>query len=345
MSTRLFYDKDCCLEALAGKTIIFVGYGNQGRAQALNMRDTLKGAALQPEAKIVVANIDDAYGHTADEDGFCRTTDWTMAARQADVLMLLVPDQVQPRIFNEEIAPTLKEGANVIVASGYNVMYRYLKIAECNDISMVAPRMIGTSVRSRYVSGKGFPCFVSVERDSTGQAWPTALAISRAIGATKGGVIESSCREETLMDLFAEQALWPATLAMFREAYSLLKNLGCSDEALVHEMWLSKEPAEIFEKCADDGFIRQLKHHSTVSQYGQLTGSFDVDTSWIRKHFNQVAQDQILSGKFAEEFTGVERSHDGGIEGRLDELYEQANESELAVGEKKVRTRLGLPHE
>ena len=145
---------------------------------------------------------------------------------------------------------------------------------------MVAPRMIGTSVRSRYESGQGFPCFVSVEQNGTGKAWEVALALCRGIGATKGGVIESSVREETLMDLFAEQALWPSVIACFNEAYTLLKGLGCSDEALVHEMWLSKEPvsahsmflaavlrniqAEIFEKAADDGFIRQLIHHSSV---------------------------------------------------------------------------------
>lgn len=124
--------------------------------------------------------------------------------------------------------------------------------------------MIGTSVRSRYETGEGFPCFVSVEQNGSGKAWEVALALCRGIGATKGGVIESSCKEETLMDLFAEQALWPAIIATFREGYSTLKALGCSDEALVHEMWLSKEPAEVFEKCADDGFIRQLVHHSSV---------------------------------------------------------------------------------
>lgn len=107
---------------------------------------------------------------------------------------------------------------------------------------MVAPRMIGTSVRSRYESGEGFPCFISVEQDGTGKAWDTAKALSRGIGATKGGVIESSVREETLMDLFAEQALWPSIIALFTEAYSTLKGYGCSDEALVHELWLSKEP-------------------------------------------------------------------------------------------------------
>lgn len=206
---------------------------------------------------------------------------------------------------------------------------------------MVAPRMIGTSVRSRFVSNQGFPCFVSVEQDGTGKAWPMALALCRGVGATKGGVIESSCKEETLMDLFAEQAIWPAVIATFREGYSTLKKLGCSDEALVHEMWLSKEPAEVFEKCADDGFIRQLIHHSSVSQYGQLKGSMEVDTSLMKKEFERVANDRILSGAFAKEFMALD-TEGPGVQKKLEELYDKASKSELAEGEAKVRDRLGL---
>lgn len=129
---------------------------------------------------------------------------------------------------------------------------------------MVAPRMVGASVRSLYQSGQGYPCFVSVEQDGTGNAWPLALAICRGVGATTTGAIESSCREETLTDLFAEQAIYPTIIAVFREGYKKLKALGCSDEALVYEMWLSKEPAEVFEMMADKGFIAQLVGHSTV---------------------------------------------------------------------------------
>lgn len=289
MPTRLFYDSDCSLEVLEGKTIAFIGYGNQGRAQALNLRDTLKEAHLATPPTIVVANRDDAYASTAAEDGFGSSADWSKIAQQADVLFLLVPDQVshglgeakaievalmssrsdtlekvQPKLFNDAIAPFIKKSCCLVIASGYNVFYKYLNTGPSNDIVMVAPRMIGTSVRSRFVSGQGYPCFVSVEQNGTGNAWPLALALCRAVGATKGGVIESSCREETLMDLFAEQALYPVIIATFREGYRQLRSLGCSDEALVHEMWLSKEPAEIFEKAADDGFIRQLVHHSMV---------------------------------------------------------------------------------
>jgi len=154
-------------------------------------------------------------------------------------------------------------------------------------------------------------------------------------------VIESSAREETLMDLFAEQAIWPSVIATFREAYATLKGLGCSDEALVHELWLSKEPAEVFEKCADDGFIKQLVLHSSVSQYGQLKGSMELDTSGIKKEFARVANDRILNGAFAKEFMALD-SEGPGVQRTLEELYEKADQSELARGEAKVRERLGL---
>ncbi|KAL9051011.1 MAG: hypothetical protein Q9162_006276 [Coniocarpon cinnabarinum] len=312
MSTRMFYDYDCSLEALAGKTIVFVGYGNQGRAQASNLRDTLNASTVFEPPKIVIANREDDYAGTADRDGFGHTSDFAAAAAEADVLFLLVPDQ-------------------------------HLTVDPSTDIVMVAPRMIGASVRSRFVSEQGFPCFVSVEQDGTGHAWPVALSLCLGIGATKGGVIESSCREETLLDLFAEQALFPMIIATFQESYKTLKRLGCSDEALCHEMWMSKEPAEVFEKMADDGFIRQLKLHSTVSQYGQLKGSSEVDTSLMVKEFKRVSEERILGGTFAKEFSALESASTGGVDVRLQDLYQVANESELARGERRVRERLGLP--
>ncbi|KAI9656130.1 MAG: hypothetical protein M1831_004701 [Alyxoria varia] len=337
MATRLFYDKDCSLDALSGKTILFVGYGNQGRAQAQNLRDTCKTGQLASPPKIVIANHKDEYAATADEDGFGSTTDWASAAAQADVLFLLVPDQVQPELFNTHIAPHLKPTSCIVVASGYNIFYNHLSIPpNTNDIAMVAPRMIGTSVRSRYLSGMGFPCFVSVERDSTGSAWPVALALCRGIGATKAGAIESSCREETLMDLFAEQALWPLIITGFREGYKVLKELGCSDEALVHEMWLSKEPAEIFEKAADDGFIKQLAHHSSVSQYGQLKGSLELDATPIRKQFQHVAEKRILGGAFAKEFTALHKSGGNALNG-----VEHANDVDGVNGHDQVKPTNG----
>jgi ketol-acid reductoisomerase len=115
-----------------------------------------------------------------------------------------------------------------------------------------------------------------------------------------------------LCDLFAEQAIWPTIIATFREAYSTLKALGCSDEALTHELWMSKEPAEVFNKAAEDGFIRQLVHHSMVSQYGQLKGSMEVNTDWMRQEFKRVGEQRILGGEFAAEFEALDKDGEGG---------------------------------
>jgi len=339
-SAKIYYDADADLSYIKDKMIVFIGFGNQGAAQAQNLRDS--GV---PNEKILVANRGDAYSNDAKSKGFNVEPDFGKAAEVADVLFLLVPDQVQPRVFNEHIAPKLKKTAAIVVASGYNVFYKLLKIAPENDVVMVAPRMIGSSVRTLYQKGKGFPCFISAEQDGTGNALQIALALSRAIGATKAGAIASSVREETAMDLFAEQALWPNIIMLFREAFNVLKEAGCSDEALCYEMWMSKEPAEIFERAADDGFIQQLKHHSSVSQYGQLSGALALDGVAARKHFEDILHNRVLNGKFCEEFTKIEADLEKeGDANPLNVLYTKSEATELGQAEKRVRARLASLH-
>jgi len=334
---RSFYDQNADPSYLADKTVVFLGFGNQGAAQAQNLRDS--GV---PNEKILIANRDDRYAEDARSKGFTVTADFRKAAEVADVLFLLIPDQAQPRAFNQQIAPKLKNGSTIVVASGYNVFYKLLDIPSTSNVVMVAPRMIGSSVRSLYTKGKGFPCFVSVEQDGAGNALDIALAISRLIGATKAGAIESSVREETAMDLFAEQALWPQIIMSFQQAFSVLKEAGCSDEALCYEMWMSKEPAEIFERAAEDGFIRQLKHHSTVSQYGQLSGALALDGAATRKHFEYILHDRVLNGAFCKDFSKIEDDLEKEDDSNpLNVLYRKAeDETELGQAEKRVRARL-----
>jgi len=336
MSAKIYYDSDASLSHIEGKTIVFIGFGNQGAAQAQNLRDS--GI---PNDKILIANREDHYAEDARSKNFKVEHVFGKAAEVADVLFLLVPDQVQPGVFNGQIAPKLKKDAAIVIASGYNVFYKFLNIAPTNDVVMVAPRMIGSSVRSLYRKGQGFPCFVSAEQDGTGKALDIALALSLAIGATKAGAIASSAREETAMDLFAEQGLWPNIIMLFREAFSVLKEAGCSDEALCYEMWMSKEPAEIFERAAEDGFIRQLKHHSSVSQYGQLKGALALDGTEARKHFQDILHNQVLNGKFAKEFNKIEADLEKtGDDNPLEQLYQQTEASELGQAEIRVRKRL-----
>ncbi|THH11194.1 hypothetical protein EW145_g797 [Phellinidium pouzarii] len=358
-AAKIFYDTDADLSYIKDKTIVFLGFGNQGAAQAQNLRDS--GI---PNDSILIANREDRYAVDAKSRGFSVTQDFAKAAEIADskyklsrefpnlllkssyclaVLFLLVPDQVQPRIFNQQFTPHLKDDCTVVVASGYNVFYKLLSIPSSTNVVMVAPRMIGSSVRSLYEKGQGFPCFVSVEQDGAGNALKIALAISRAIGATKAGAIESSVREETAMDLFAEQALWPQIIMLFQQAFGVLKDAGFSDEALCYEMWMSKEPAEIFERAAEEGFIQQLKHHSSVSQFGQLSGALALDGTATRQHFEDILHNQVLNGKFCREFSKIEEALEkDGDENPLNELYKKSEASELGQAEKRVRARLVL---
>ena len=180
-------------------------------------------------------------------------------------------------------------------------------------------------------------------QDANGNAKAIALAVSKGIGATKGGAISSSCREETLIDLFAEQALWPQIIVAFREAFSVLSAAGCSDEAILHELYLSGEPAEVFDVAAEEGFFHQLKHHSMVSQYGQLKGALLLDGADVRARFQNVLKTRIESGAFMREFQAIEKELETrGENNPIEQLYNESAKTDLGVAEAAVFKRLGL---
>jgi ketol-acid reductoisomerase len=326
--TQVYHDTDADLGVLDGTTVAVLGYGNQGAAQAQNMRDT-------GVAEVIVGNRDDEYLTPAREAGFA-TYSIADASATADVVLLLIPDEVQPAVFAEQIAPGLSAGKTLVVASGYNVAFGLLEVPDGVDIVMVAPRMIGAGVRSRYVERVGFPCFVSVERDASGGALATALAVARAIGGTQAGAVASSAREEAALDLLAEQAIWPAILSVFRTAYQVLREAGFSDEAILTELYLSGEPAEIFAAVAREGLLGQMGLHSHTSQYGQLRALAALDTTEQAKRFASVLHEDILSGRFAREWSAVSADP----EGRLAELRAQAEQHPLAQAEHRVLSRV-----
>ncbi|CAF0926965.1 unnamed protein product, partial [Adineta ricciae] len=213
MPVKIYHDDDADVNIVRSKTVAFIGYGNQGRAQALNLRDSGVN-------NIVIGNIDDDYAKQAREDGFDPVS-IEEAVRQGNILMLLIPDEDQQTVWNEKIRQNIKSSTTLVVASGYNVAFNLLDLPDDMDVVMVAPRMIGAGVRDRYVQNIPYPCFVSVEKDASGTALATCLSIACAIGATRGnGAVGSSCREEAGIDLFAEQALWPEIMAIFREGYN-----------------------------------------------------------------------------------------------------------------------------
>jgi ketol-acid reductoisomerase len=321
MSVKVYYDSDADLSIVQGKRLAFIGYGNQGAAQAQNLRDS-------GVSEIIIGNREDAYKEAAREAGF-RVVSIAEAATWGDVVFLLIPDEEQPAVFREQIAPHLRPGATLVVASGYNIAFNLLAVPAAVDVVMVAPRMIGAGVRERFKRGEPYPCFVSVERDASGQALDLALSIARGIGATRGGAVASSAKEEAALDLFSEQAVWPVILATMQAAYEVLHEAGFSDEAILYEMYLSKEPAEVFERFADLGVFGQLPLHSHTSQYGQLRALLADNGAALRERFTHVLHDDILSGAFAREWSDVQAS---GSE-RLEQLRAQALASPLARAE------------
>lgn len=329
MSAPIYFDANADLSLIQGKRVAVIGYGNQGNAQANNLRDNGVRA-------IRIGNREDEYRSRALAAGF-EVAPIPDVAAWGDVVLLLIPDEVQPEVFREQIRPQLRPGTTLVVASGYNVAFGLMDLPQEIDVVMVAPRMIGAGVRKRYLAHEPFPCFVSVEHNQSGQAFPLALSLARGIGATRGGAIGSSAREEAGLDLFSEQALWPTLLAAFRTAYEVLHATGFSDEAILYEMYLSKEPAEIFIEMAEQGLIKQLHVHSHTSQFGQLRALEREDWTQLRARFERVLRDDILSGRFAREWSALGSS---AIERHLEQMHARAAQSPIGQAEARV---MGLP--
>src|SRR5579875_2621707 len=322
---RVFTDADADLSVLDGRTAAILGFGNQGSAQAQNLRDS--------GVTVIVGNRDDEYRERAAAAGF-RPAGIAGAAAAGQVALLLIPDEVQPQVFREQVAPHLQAGDTLVVASGYNWSFGLLDVPDGIDVVMVAPRMIGEAVRARYLAGEGYPCFVSVERDATGNALGTALAVARGIGGTTGGAVASSALEEATLDLFSEQAIWPAIFDVLHTAYEVLHDAGFSDEAILYEMYLSAEPAEIFARAATTGLIGQLGVHSQTRQYGQLR-ALRASPGALRQRFERVLREDIQSGAFAREWSRAYADADA----RLARLRAEAAARPIAAAERAVMER------
>ena len=293
---KVYYDRDGNLELIRGKTVAIIGYGNQGRAQALNMRDS-------GITHILVGSIRDGSWTAANEDGF-PVYPIAEAAKKADILFLLLPDEVAPEIYEREIAPNLHCGAVLNFASGYNITYGFIHPAADLDVIMVAPRMIGRGVRETYENGSGFPSFLVVHQDASGQAREIAVALAKALGSTRAGAIEVTFNTETYLDLMSEQAIWPLIMNVMVTAFNFFAEKGLPAEAILTEMYLSKEPMVMMEKMAEMGLFKQLPLHSRTSQYGQMSRFGMVDNSSMQA-FIEEQYNHIVDGSFAREWETV----------------------------------------
>ena len=288
---RIYFDNDGDLSILEGKTVSVLGYGNQGTAQGKNLRDS--------GVRVVVGNRRDASFEQAQKDEFA-TYEVAEAVKRADYHLLLVPDEIMPTVFREEIEPNLKPGQAIVVSSGYNLTYGLLKYSSDVDVLMIAPRMIGTGVRNTYLEGKGFPSLVSVEQDASGNAQAVMLALAKGIGTLMGGAVESNADEETLCDLFNEHFGYVYSL---RRAYEELVAAGASPEAALLEFWASGEEMELARVHFTHGLFHQLALHSQTSQYGQeVTARLTPEEEDIeRKRYRRLIAN-IKDGTFARDW-------------------------------------------
>jgi ketol-acid reductoisomerase len=296
--TTVYHDEDADLAALARESVAVVGYGNQGRAQALNLRDSGVG--------VTVGAIADETRARAAAEGF-PVADIAPATERADVVMLLIPDEVMPEVWTRDVEPALRAGTCVSFASGYNVAFGHIRPDPAIDVVMVAPRMIGPGVRDRYVDGRGFPAFVGVHQDASGRARARMLALAKGIGATRAGCLEMTLAAEAHLDLFSEQGFGPAFGLVLRQSIELLVEQGYAPEAVMMELVLSGELAYTAQRFVDTGLIAQMDFHSHTSQYGSMTRSarlMDVDL----KARLLAALDDIRSGRFAAEWQAEQRA-------------------------------------
>ncbi|MBE0584242.1 MAG: ketol-acid reductoisomerase [Desulfofustis sp.] len=289
---RFFFDVDADLQVMSGKTLAVIGYGNQGRSQALNMTDS--------GLNVIIGGQRDATLEQATEDGF-DVMPVAEAAKRADAVFILVPDEIMPTVYEEQVAPHMLDNQMVIFASGYNVYYGLIVPAPSLDVVLLAPRMIGKGVRDRFVSGHGYPALIAVNQDGSGQAWPKLLSLAKGIGATKMGALESSFEEETILDLFNEQAMCGVQLWAFRTAFEILNSYGLNPSAILLELYASGEPEQIARAYTDLGIWDQLKLHSRTSQFGQLTRARLGAGPELRAHMTKIVE-ELRDGSFAREW-------------------------------------------
>jgi len=317
--TTIHYEKDADPSLLEGRSVAVVGYGNQGRSWALNLRDS--GLPVR-----VCVRADETR-ERAREEGF-EVGDLDTAG-EADIVCVLVPDDAIAGL-----PLSRPETGLTIVASGYPLAFD--RFAPPGDLAMIAPRMLGPEVRRCYEEGAGFITAVGVQRDATGQALARTLAVAHAIGGLREGAIELTPKQEAVLDLAVEQVLSPALTHVNAAFVGCMLGQGIPLEAIMTELFLSGEVERSYRLLREEGFVRQLEYHSPASQYGQLSrrGAYDELDFAPRM---QAIVEQIADGRFADEWDAEAAAGHP----RLQALKEAHAGPGMAAMEEDLRRRLG----
>ena len=292
MANRIFYQQDCDLQKLNGKTVAIIGYGSQGHAHALNLKDS--------GVDVVVGLYEGSKSWAKAESQGLKVMTSAEAAKVADIIMILINDEKQAALYKESIEPNLTEGKTLAFAHGFNIHFGCIKPPKNVNVIMIAPKGPGHTVRSEYQAGKGVPCLIAVEQDATGDAWDLGLAYALGIGGARAGVLETSFRTETETDLFGEQAvLCGGVCALMQAGYETLVEAGYDPRnayfECIHEMKL------IVDLIYQSGFAGMRYSISNTAEYGDYITGPKIITEETKKAMKQILSD-IQDGSFAKDF-------------------------------------------
>ena len=289
---RIFYQQDCDLQRLSGKTVAIIGYGSQGHAHALNLKDS--------GVKVIVGLYEGSKSWAKAESQGLRVMTSAEAAKNADIIMILINDEKQAKLYKESIEPNLTEGKTLAFAHGFNIHFGCIKPPKNVNVIMIAPKGPGHTVRSEYQAGKGVPCLIAVEQDATGDAWDIGLAYALGIGGARAGVLETTFRTETETDLFGEQAvLCGGVVELMKMGFETLVEAGYAPEnayfECIHEMKL------IVDLIYQSGFAGMRYSISNTAEYGDYVTGPKLITAETKATMKKILK-EIQDGTFAKEF-------------------------------------------
>ena len=289
---KIFYQQDCDLNLLKGKTVAIIGYGSQGHAHALNLKDS--------GVDVVVGLYEGSKSKAKAEAQGLTVLSVAEATKKADLIMILIPDEKQASLYKSDIEPNLSEGKTLMFAHGFNIHFGCIVPPKNVNVVMIAPKGPGHTVRSEYEAGKGVPCLIAVEQDATGNAQDLGLAYAAGIGGARAGVLETTFRTETETDLFGEQAvLCGGVCALMQAGFETLCEAGYDPRnayfECIHEMKL------IVDLIYQSGFAGMRYSISNTAEYGDYVTGPKIITAETKKTMKKILSD-IQDGSFAKEF-------------------------------------------
>jgi ketol-acid reductoisomerase len=289
---RMYYDADANLDLLAGKTVAVIGYGSQGHAHTLNLRDS--------GVNVIVGLYSGSRSATAAQEAGLAVHSVADAAQAADIMMVLLPDEVQRAVYTQEIAPHLSTGKVLAFAHGFNIHFAQVVPPKDVDVVMIAPKGPGHLVRRTYTQGEGVPCLFAVYQDASGQARDRAMAYAKGIGGTRAGILETTFREETETDLFGEQVVLCGGLsALIKAGFETLVEAGYQPELAYFECL--HEVKLIVDLIVEGGLAKMRDSISNTAEYGDLTRGSRIVTDQTRSEMRKILS-EIQTGQFAREF-------------------------------------------